>query len=82
MTPEWPPGRYRAAMLPEAHRRPALSGGAKLLLVILLVVLAVIGIPALAALGWQELGLIVLALLLLTWPALAFYAWARRRGDL
>jgi hypothetical protein len=69
-------------MLPEAHRRPALSGGAKLLLVILLVVLAVIGIPALAALGWQELGLIVLALLLLTWPALAFYAWARRRGDL
>ena len=32
--------------------------------------------------GWQEIVLIALALLLLTWPALAFYAWARRRGDL
>jgi hypothetical protein len=82
VTPERPPGRYRAAMLPEAHRRSALSGGAKLLLVILVVVLAVIGIPALATLGWQELGLVVVALLILTWPALAFYAWARRRGDL
>jgi uncharacterized membrane protein YkvI len=82
VTPEWPPGRYLAAMLPEAHRRSALSGGTTLLLVILLVVLAVIGIPALAALGWPEIGLIVLALLILTWPALAFYAWARRRGDL
>jgi hypothetical protein len=30
----------------------------------------------------MEIGLIVVALLFLTWPALAFYAWARRRGDL
>jgi hypothetical protein len=32
--------------------------------------------------GWQEPGLILLAVLLLSWPALAFYAWGRRRGDL
>jgi uncharacterized membrane protein YhaH (DUF805 family) len=69
-------------MLPETQRPSAPGGGAKLLLVIVLVVLAVIAIPASAALGWQEIGLILLAILLLTWPALAFYAWARRRGDL
>jgi hypothetical protein len=81
MTPNGSDQRYRPAMLPEAPRRSALSGGAKLLLVLLAIVLAVIAIPALAV-GWQELGLILLALLLLSWPALAFYAWARRRGDL
>jgi hypothetical protein len=43
-------------------------------------VLLVLG--GLSGLGWQELGLIAFALLLLSWPALAFYAWARRRGDL
>jgi hypothetical protein len=69
-------------MLPEAPRRAPLSGGAKLLLAIVLVVVVVVAIPSLATLGWQELGLVVLALLLLTWPALAFYAWAKRRGDL
>jgi hypothetical protein len=46
------------------------------------VVAVVLILGGLARLGWQELGLIVLALLLLTWPAVAFYAWARRRGDL
>jgi uncharacterized membrane protein YhaH (DUF805 family) len=69
-------------MFPETQRPSAPSGGAKLLLVIVLVVLAVIAIPASAAMGWQEIGLIVLALLIFLWPALAFYAWARRRGDL
>ena len=48
---------------------------------ILGIVIALIAIPALA-LGWQELGLILLALVFLSWPALAFYAWAKRRGDL
>ena len=58
--------------------RPTLGGGTTLLLV----AIGVITVAAWAGLGWQETGLIVLALLLLTWPALAFYAWARRRGDL
>jgi hypothetical protein len=35
-----------------------------------------------SGLGWPELSLIALALLLMSWPALAFYAWAKRRGDL
>ena len=69
-------------MLPEAPRRPPLNAPAKVLLAILLVVLGVIAIPAMTSMGWPELSLIALALLLVTWPALAFYAWAKRRGDL
>jgi hypothetical protein len=69
-------------MLPEADPRSPLSGGTKLLLVVAALVIGVIVIPASAAMGWQEIGLIILALLILTWPALAFYAWAKRRGDL
>ena len=80
MTPLRPTGRYRAAMLPETQRPSAPSGGAKLLLVIVLVVLAVIAIPASAVMGWQEIGLIVLALVLFLWPALVLYALYRRRG--
>jgi hypothetical protein len=65
-------------MLPQAEPRSTLSGGTKLLLV----AIALIGIGTWAGPGWMEIGLIVVALLFLTWPALAFYAWARRRGDL
>jgi hypothetical protein len=66
--------------LPDAGTdpRPALDGRTKLLLV----VFAVAGLAASMGMGWQESGLILLAVLLLVWPALAFYAWARRRGDL
>lgn len=63
---------------PSTSRAPQRSG--LTLAAVLLVLLLVAG--GLAGLGWQELGLIVLAVLLLTWPALAFYAWARSRGDL
>jgi hypothetical protein len=77
-----PSSRYRPAMteLPRSGTdpRPTLGGST----ILLLVLIAVAGLAAWAGLGWQEIGLIVLALLLLTWPALAFYAWARRRGDL
>jgi hypothetical protein len=65
-------------MLPEADPRSTLGGGTKLLLV----AIAVVGIATSLGMGWQEIGFLLLALLLLTWPALAFYAWARRRGDL
>ena len=34
------------------------------------------------ALGYLEIGLILLPLLVFGTPALAFYFWARRRGDL
>ena len=57
--------------------RPALTGRTKLLLA----VFAVAGLAASLGLGWQESGLILVAVLLV-WPALAFYAWARGRGDL
>ncbi|GAA3185617.1 hypothetical protein GCM10010531_44770 [Blastococcus jejuensis] len=63
---------------PSTSRTPQRSG--LTLAAVLLALLLVAG--GLAGLGWQELGLIVLAVLLLTWPALAFYAWARSRGDL
>ena len=58
--------------------RPALGGRTKLLLV----VFAVAGVAASLGMGWQETGLILIAVLLLAWPALAFYVWAQRRGDL
>ena len=77
MTPNRPRDRYRPAMLPEAERghRPGLMPAA-----VAVAVLLILG--GLAGLGWQEVGLIVVAVLILTRPALAFYAWARRRGDL
>jgi hypothetical protein len=58
--------------------RPTLGGRTKRLLM----VFAVAGVAATQGVGWQESGLILLAVLLLVWPALAFYVWARRRGDL
>jgi hypothetical protein len=66
--------------LPDARSAPSpvLGGGTKLALALI----AVVGIALSLGLGYQEVGLILLALLLLTWPALAFYAWARHRGDL
>ena len=69
-------------MRPEADPRRSLSGGTKLLLVLVAIIAIPVLMPAGAAFGWQEIGLVLLALLLLTWPALAFYAWAKRRGDL
>ena len=42
-------------------------------------VLLLCGLPHM---GWAELTLVALVLLLLIWPALALYAWARERGDL
>jgi hypothetical protein len=46
------------------------------------VVMALLAFCAPPWTGGQEIVLFALALLLLAWPALAFYAWARRRGDL
>ena len=63
--------------LPGAH-----TGRLPRLVPVAVVVAALLILGGLAGLGFQEIGLIVLALLLLTWPALAFYAWAKRRGDL
>jgi hypothetical protein len=66
--------------LPDAGTdpRPVLGDRTKLLLV----AFAIAGIAASSGLGWQESGLVLLALLLLVRPALAFHAWARHRGDL
>ena len=79
MTPMRPAERYGAAMVEQptagAQQRSGLPAAA-------LIIAAVLVVSGLLGVGWQELGLIGLAVLLLAWPALAFYAWARRRDDL
>ena len=72
MTPIRTPERYGPAMTERLSSLAPTTAAVAVLLVLC----------GLAGIGWQELGLIVLALLILVWPALAFYAWAKRRGDL
>jgi hypothetical protein len=64
---------------PQATGAPRSRPLAALAIPLLLVVLV---LATLFGLGYLEIGLVLLLLLPFAVPALAFYVWARRRGDL
>ena len=57
------------------HRRPLAALAIPLLIVVLVLAVAF-------GLGYLEIGLVLLLVLPFAVPALAFYVWAKRRGDL
>ena len=63
---------------------PTTDGRRLWILVVGTVVLAValVLVAPLVSLGWPELALIVSVPLSAALPAVGFYVWARRRGDL
>ena len=57
------------------HSRPLAALAVPLLIVVLVLAVAL-------GMGYLEIGLVLVLLLPFALPALTFYVWAKRRGDL